>query len=357
MRPRCQGGCRAVHALTLLAAFSLVSCAPQQAPVVRRLGPALCKEGPPCWRTSDGRQLMYRTWGPSDGSARAIIVGVPGWNGTAGDMEPLGRYLAPRGISSYSTGIRGQHGDLSAARQRTKGHIDDGRLWERDFSEFVRWVQRRHPGIPLFLYGQSMGSLVAMLVLRESDRSGQIRPAGIILHSPAVAMIYASPIVRLGVGQLRRFKPRGLLFKVGLISGEKPALTNDPKFDRYWGLSRDRVRPGFSWAFFDETLKLGARARTAATSMEVPVIVLTGDKDPIGTAGVGQGAFARFMRSIPAQEKERQRFADGYHDLIHDSNRADAVQRVADWLDRRLGTPAASVARGDGRRSVESRNL
>ena len=164
-------------------------------------------------------------------------------------------------------------------------------------------------GIPLFLYGQSMGSLVAMLVLSESNRSGhQIRPAGIILHSPAVAMIYASPIVRLGVAQLRSLKPRALLFRIGLISGEKPALTNNPKFDRYWGLSRDRVRPGFSWAFFDETLKLGARARTAASSMEVPVIVLTGDKDPIGTAGVGQGAFARFMRSIPAQEKERQRF-------------------------------------------------
>jgi acylglycerol lipase len=355
--PRWRKWCVAIHGLALLMVV-FVSCAPQQAPVVRRLGPALCKEGPPSWRTSDGRELMYRSWGPSVGPTRAVIVGVPGWNGTAGDMEPLGEYLARGGICSYSTGVRGQHGDLSAARQRTKGHIDDGRLWERDFSEFVEWVQRRHTGIPLFLYGQSMGSLVAMLVLSESNRSGhQIRPAGIILHSPAVAMIYASPIVRLGVAQLRSLKPRALLFRIGLISGEKPALTNNPKFDRYWGLSRDRVRPGFSWAFFDETLKLGARARTAASSMEVPVIVLTGDKDPIGTAGVGQGAFARFMRSIPAQEKERQRFADGYHDLIHDSNRADAVQRVADWLDRQLRTPDASVARENGWRSVRSRNL
>jgi acylglycerol lipase len=347
----------AIYGVALVLAFGFVSCASPQAPVVRRLGAALCQEGPPSWTTSDARQLMYRTWGPSDGSARAVIVGVPGWNGTAGDMEPLGRYLARRDICSYSTGVRGQHGDLSAARERSKGHIDDGRLWERDFSEFVEWVQRRHPGIPLFLYGQSMGSLVAMLVLSEASRSGQIRPAGIILHSPAVAMIYASPVLRLGVGQLRSFKPRGLLFKLGLISGEKPALTNNPKFDRYWGLSRDRVRPGFSWAFFDETLKLGARARTAATSMEVPVIVLTGDKDPIGTAGIGQRGFARFMRSIPAQQKERQRFADGYHDLIHDSNRADAVQRIGDWLDRQLGPAEASVARDSGARPVESRNL
>ena len=179
----------------------------------------------------------------------------------------IGRISAPRGIFSYSTGVRGQHGDLSAARQHTKGHIDDGRLWERDFSEFVEWVQRRHRGIPLFLYGQSMGSLVAMLVL--SERSGQIRPAGIILHSPAVAMIYASPIVRLGVGQLRTFKPRGLLFKVGLISGEKPALTNDPKFDLYWG-SRGT---GFDRDFRGHSLtKLSSwgPGRTAAGSMEVP---------------------------------------------------------------------------------------
>lgn len=335
----------AARALTLLVAVVAASCAQREAPVARRLGPPLCKEGPPSWQTSDGRQLMYRTWGPAHGVPRAIVVGVPGWNGTAGDMKPLGRYLAQRRIRIYSTGVRGQHGDLSAASERTKGQIDDGRLWERDFREFVEWVQRRHQGIPVFLYGQSMGSLTAMRVLSETNQSGPIKPSGIILHSPAVAMMYASPVLRIGVGRLRSFNPKGLLFNVGLISGEKPALTNSAKFDRYWGLSEDRVRPGFSWSFFDETLKLGARAQGAAASIEVPVIVLTGEKDPIGTAGVGQRAFARFLRSVPSQEKEWQRFEDGYHDLIHDSNTPRAVQCVGDWLDRQLGAPKASLAR------------
>ena len=191
---------------------------------------------------------------------------------------------------------------------------------------------------PLFLYGQSMGSLTAILVAKDGIRSGSIKPSGIILHSPAVAMMYASPLLRLFVGELRSFNPRGLLFNVGLIPGDKPALTNDAKFDRFWGRSEDRVRPGFTWSFFDETLKLGARARTAAAQTNLPVIVLTGDKDPIGTAGVGQHAFARLMRRIPAEGKERQRFADGYHDLIHDSNEPQALQCIGDWLDRRLFT-------------------
>jgi len=329
--------------LALATGMVVTSCAQREAPVARRLGPAMCREGPPSWRASDGRQLMYRTWGPVYAPPRAVVVGVPGWNGTAGDMEPLGRYLAQRGIRVYSTGVRGQHGDLAPASQRTRGHTDDGRLWESDFCEFVVWAQRRHPDTPLFLYGQSMGSLTAMLVSNSGTHSGEVEPSGIILHSPAVAMMYASPLLRFGVGKLRSLNPRGLLFNVGLIPGDRPALTNSAKFDKLWGISEDRVRPGFTWSFFDETLKLGARARTAAAQMELPVIVLTGEKDPIGTAGVGQQAFARLMRCIPAQEKERQRFKDGYHDLIHDSNKQQALQCVGDWLDRRLRKPEFSV--------------
>ena len=301
----------------------------------------MCKEGPPSWRASDGRQMMYRTWGPARGEPRAIVVGVPGWNGTAGDIEPLGRYLARRGIRIYSTGVRGQHGDLTAASKRAKGHVDDGRLWERDFHEFGEWVQRRHPDTPLFLYGQSMGSLTAVLVAKDGIRSGHVELSGIILHSPAVGLMYASPLLRLGVGELRSINPRGLLFNVGLIPGDKPALTNNVEYDRFWIRSEDRVRPGYTWSFFDEALKLGARARIATAQLDLPALVVTGEKDPIGTAGVGQQAFARLMRRIPSEVKERRRFEDGYHDLIHDSNKPQALECIGDWLDRRLRKPGA----------------
>ena len=112
--------------LALAIGVAVTSCAQHEPPVARRLGPAMCKEGPPSWRASDGRQMIYRTWGPAHDEPRAIVVSVPGWNGTAGDIEPLGRYLAQRGIRVYSTGVRGQHGDLTAASQHTKGHTDDG---------------------------------------------------------------------------------------------------------------------------------------------------------------------------------------------------------------------------------------
>jgi acylglycerol lipase len=315
---------------------TMAACAHTGHHVRYHLGPPLCKEGPPVWSASDGRQIMYRVWGPSHGEPRAVVVAVPGWNATAGDIEPLARFLAARGISVYSCGVRGQHGDLTAKSQHTKGDIVDGRLWTRDFCEFTQWVRTQYPRTPLFLYGQSMGALTVLTAASTPaiEHGGELR--GVILHSPAVAMVYTPQPVRSFIGLMRALNGDRLLFNVGLIPGDKPALTSDPKFDLVWGLSRDRVRPGFTWRFLDEALKLGERARVAAASLKVPVLVLTGDQDPIGTAGVGQRAFSALMKSIPSSDKQRVRFSDGYHDLIHDKNKDKALDSIGAWMEREL---------------------
>ncbi len=308
---------------------------------VYHLGPPLCKEGPPAWTASDGRQIMYRRWGPASGEPRAVVVAIPGWNATAGDIEPLARYLAARGICVYSSGVRGQHGDLTARALHTKGDIESGFLWTRDYCEFTQWVRERYPRTPLFLYGQSMGALT---VLTAADApaitdGGELR--GVILHSPAVAMVYTAPPARSFIGLMRALYGNRLLFNVGLVPGDKPALTSDVKFDMVWGLSVDRVRPGFTWRFLDEAMKLGERARVAAARLQAPVLVLTGDKDPVGTAGVGQRAYTALVKSIPSSDKEHARFTDGYHDLIHDKNQRQALECVGAWMERELGGSGA----------------
>jgi alpha-beta hydrolase superfamily lysophospholipase len=322
--------------LLVLAGFLITACAGHREHhrIVYRLGPALCKEGPPAWTASDGRRMMYRVWGPEE--PRAIVIAMPGWNGTAGDIEPLARSLAGRGIEVYSMGVRGQHGDLTGRARHTKGDISDGRLWTRDFQEFAQWVRQRHPRTPLFFYGQSMGALAVITAADApaSEYGGELR--GIILHSPAVAMLYSPAPVKIVIHVMRRLYPDRLLFNISLIPGDKPALTSDPQFDMVWGLSVDRVMPGFTWRFLDEAMKMGDRARVAAAHLREPVLMLTGDKDPIGTAGVGQHAFAALMKRIPSPDKQRVRFPDGYHDLIHDRNAPGAIRCVEDWVDREL---------------------
>jgi len=327
---------RTVWLLLLAIAAFTSGCAHTDYSATYILGRSLCPEGPPAWTASDGRRIMVRTWGPIIGQTRAIVIAVPGWNATAGDIEPLARYLAPRGIRIYSSGIRGQHGDLTARASHTQGDITDGRLWTRDFCEFTAWVRSRYPRTPFFFYGESMGALIVLTAIDAAPPGHGGQPRGIILHSPAVAMMYAAPPTRSFTSFMRALYGDRLLFNIGLISGEKPTLTSDTAFDRIWAESSDRVSPGFTWRFFDEALKLGLRARAAAARLRLPVLVLTGDKDPIGTAGVGQHAFTALMNSIPSPSKQRIRFPDGYHDLLHDKNKPRALQSIATWIDSLL---------------------
>ena len=219
--------CVAARALTLLIAVVFAGCAQRETPVVWRMGPSLCKEGPPSWRTSDGRQLMYRTWGPTHRVPRAVVVGRARleWNGRGywalGSL--FGRARNPGSTRRAFVDSMGSRPPHSAQKAMLMTAVSGSGTFRNSSNG-----RRRHQGTPLFLYGQSMGSLTAILVLREMDHSDQLRVSGIILHSPAVAMMYASPVLRFGVGRLRDLNPKGLLFNVGLISGEKPALTNDP---------------------------------------------------------------------------------------------------------------------------------
>ena len=289
---------------------------------------------------------MYRAWGPPGGQCRAVVIAVPGWNATAGDVQPLARYLAPRGVRVYSSALRGQHGDLTAKSMRAKGLIDDGRLWTRDFCEFTRWVRARNPRIPFFYYGESMGGLIVLTAADPATPGHAAAPRGIILHSPAVAMMYSPAPVTCFIRLMRALYGHRLLFNMGLIPGDKPALTSDVRFDLVWGLSRDRVRPGFTWSFLDEAMKLGARAGLSACRVNVPVLMLTGDKDPIGTAGVGQRGFSALMKRIASTDKQRVRFPAGYHDLIHDRNKPRALRCIAAWIDRELSSPGNHAGAG-----------
>jgi hypothetical protein len=56
------------------------------------------------------------------------------------------------------------------------------------------------------------------------------------------------------------------------------------------------------------------------------------------------------MRRLPTGVKERRRFPNGYHDLIHDSNKSQALQDVSAWIDQRLlrrsGNPVVTTQKG-----------
>jgi acylglycerol lipase len=91
-------------------------------------------------------------------NAQAGLLIVHGIAEHSGRYRHVAESLAERGIASFSYDQR-SHGRTTGVRT----HVDDFALFAKDVQEMAHSVQLRHPDMPLFLWGHSMGSVVVTL--------------------------------------------------------------------------------------------------------------------------------------------------------------------------------------------------
>jgi acylglycerol lipase len=104
----------------------------------------------------DGNCLQGYAWKPAAAPARAVVVLVHGIHDHPGRYDGLARALNAQGIAVLAQDHRG-HGASGGARQR----VDSVGQLAGDVGLALAEAGRRHPGVPLILYGHSMGGLVA----------------------------------------------------------------------------------------------------------------------------------------------------------------------------------------------------
>ncbi|MEX2519635.1 MAG: alpha/beta fold hydrolase, partial [Paracoccaceae bacterium] len=119
--------------------------------------------------------LALSVWEPGD-APRAIILAVHGY----GDYGPStfdgpARYWASRGFTTYAYDQRG------FGRNESRGRWPGADALIADFREMSARIRRRHPGLPLFVVGHSMGGAVAIAGVADGAEAD-----GLILAAPAV---------------------------------------------------------------------------------------------------------------------------------------------------------------------------
>ena len=99
----------------------------------------------------DGALLPVRVWPPTVAPVKAVVVALHGFNDYSNFFTVPGRYLSSRGIASYAYDQRGFGGAPG------RGLWAGTEAYADDLSSFVAEVRKRHPGVPLYLLGESMG--------------------------------------------------------------------------------------------------------------------------------------------------------------------------------------------------------
>jgi len=91
---------------------------------------------------------------------QAVIVCVHGLGLHNGTYEAFGKRMAELGFATYAIDVRG-FGAWMEAKGREKVDFD---LCLNDVRTTLKVVRRAHPGVPVFLLGESMGGAIALRV-------------------------------------------------------------------------------------------------------------------------------------------------------------------------------------------------
>ncbi|PWC30232.1 alpha/beta fold hydrolase [Teichococcus aestuarii] len=313
-------------ALAALCLPGLAGCAPRVVPAGPPVAaPALAEDA---ILAADGARLRLHHRAPPEGMpVRAVLLALHGFNDHAGNLliDGFGR-LAEAGVLTYAYDQRG----FGASPGRT--------LWPgaatmaEDAALALRLLRARHPGLPLYLMGESMGAAVA--VLAAAGPAADSPPDGLLLMAPAFWSYAAIGPVAEGAFWLLAHSLPALAFppSAGNISasdntealrrfGRDLLTIKDTRIDAAWGLL----------ALMDT-----ASTRLAGCCAP-PTLVLQGARDRVVPPSVTRGVL-RGMRP----ETRLARYPEGWHLLLRDGIRDTVAQDILAWMEN----PSAPLPSG-----------
>lgn len=292
--------------------------------------------------TPDGYVLPLYRWLPEDGEVRAVALGLHGFGDYGASFAALSGRLTDAGIAVYAYDQRGfgstRHPGIWAGRDRMVG----------DVSLVAGLLRKRHPGVPLYLMGKSMGGAVALLA---AGGEAPLPVDGTVLIAPAVWGRETMPwYQRLGLWVMLRVRP-GMVLSGNTVRDLGIRPTDDPEVSR--ALSRDPLV--HKQARIDTVhglTTLMGEALEASRRLPGPALILYGENDQV----IPPRPVCAMLQRLPAAGNADWRMAlypDGYHMLTRYTG-AEATHRdVAAWiLDPSVALPSGEEV---GRREAWSR--
>lgn len=280
-----------------------------------------------------GAEFFVRGWEP-EGAPRAVAALIHGLGEHTGRYAHVGGAFTEAGLGLMAFDLRG-HGRSSGRR----GDAPDYETLMSDIDGFLGQVAARYPGVPLFLYGHSLGgNLVLNYALRRKPDL-----VGVVASSPWLRLAFEPPAFRLALGRVIYRVFPSFTQSAGLGADDlsrdpevRTAATSDP-----FNHSKITVR------YYFDFQNSGQWALDHATDFVLPLLVMHGTADRITSLEASR----EFVRQ--AGKRATFRTWEGcYHELHNDLRRSEVIEAVIEWIDARLAeSPVGGIGLpGDGGR-------
>lgn len=270
--------------------------------------------------TTANVKLPVHAWLPDRRRQKAVIVALHGFNDYGKFFSEAGEYFKDLGIASYSYDQRGFGAGPDPGSWATI------RTYVEDLIEFARLVRERHPDVPMYLLGESMGAAEIIIAMTSGRKP---KAEGVILSAPAVWDPSTIPwYQRAGLWLAARVAPSFQL------TGESLHVVPSDNIEMLRALNRDplvikETRIGTVHGLYH----LMTRAFIEAGRLDTRALLLYGERDEI----IPRLSVYRMLNALPPSRRWRAAFyEDGYHLLLRDLEAPKLWRDIASWIDNPL---------------------
>jgi acylglycerol lipase len=245
-----------------------------------------------------------------------VVVLVHGLHEHGGRYRAVAERLAAAGYASYTVDHPG-HGRSPGPR----GNIDSMAATVDGVAALTRLAGEGHPGVPLFVYGHSLGGLIALQYLTGTpDR----RIRGGVISAPALDTGAANGVQKVVAPVLSRVLPN-----LGVLALDAETISRDPQVvaeyraDPLNHLGKVRARTGSEMML--TVLGMPQRLR----SLTLPLFVLHGGADRL----VPTAASEMVPAHAGSTDLVRTVYAGLYHEPHNEPEKEQVLDDVVAWLD------------------------
>ncbi|QVK18118.1 lysophospholipase [Mycoplasmatota bacterium] len=272
---------------------------------------------------------------------KGIVLCIHGMCEHSNRYEDFALFLNKNGYSVYTYDHRG-HGQ-SILMNENKGYlgIDGFNKMVYDMNVVVSYIKEKYPNEKIYLLGHSMGSFVTQRYIQLYDKADGVVLSGSNYGTKSLkAGRLMSKLACIFKGERKEAK---FLEKLSFGSFNKHFVPNRTAYD--W-LSRDEkmvdlyvsdencgytCTSRFYYDFFGGLLQLSKTKNMEKINPQLPILIVSGDQDPVGNYGEGIKALYRVLRNHLSRV-EFKLYSGARHEILNETNKNEVYHDILNWL-------------------------
>ncbi|MCR5510243.1 MAG: alpha/beta hydrolase [Lachnospiraceae bacterium] len=302
------------------------------------------------FESRDGASSIYAVKWIPDETPKAILQITHGMAEHIGRYEDFAAYMCEHGFLVIGDDHLG-HGRTYHINEGKPGYIcarHGDTVMVRDEHRLKKIVQGENPGIPIFIMGHSMGSFILRnYMYRYGTGINGAIVMGTGMQSKALLTV-----------------SRSLAAVSGFILGDDhiPKLLNSMAFGAYnkripdapndyaWLSKSDEVQQkyiadpdcGFTFTvngfkvLFKLMWKLADKANVEKMPKNLPVLLVSGEEDPVGNYGEGVKQVYESYKALGMEDVTLKLYKDDRHEILNETDHDQVYEDILKWIEERL---------------------